>query len=318
MNRVTLVLDASGSMSDCYKEMLKNVKNMLDAIKQNDIKFNQKTTVTLLTFDNNVKTLFKNRESKSLGSFDYRLGGSTALFDATGEAVEAMLSGESYLVVVFTDGYENASVRYNAEKIKKLIKDKQKTGLWTFAFNVPPGNKKYFEGFGIPSDNIREWESTEKSLKETEVVNLSGLNTYYQARSTGKTSVSNFYTDLSQLKVGEVRKELDNISNNFKQIEVKNEAQIRDVVQSNGINYVKGNTFYQLVKPELIQENKELLVMEKGKKAIWGGEDARNLLGVPKGRIKVYPGNHGKFEIFVQSTSVNRKTVPGTKLLVRK
>jgi len=40
------------------------------------------------------------------------------------------------------------------------------------------------------------------------------------------------------------------------------------------------------------------------------------LLGLPEvGSVAVNPGDHGNFNIFVQSTSVNRKLVAGTKAL---
>jgi hypothetical protein len=57
--------------------------------------------------------------------------------------------------------------------------------------------------------------------------------------------------------------------------------------------------------------------MEKGSKAIYGGNAARSLIGLPYGaEAKVEPGNHANYDIFVQSTSTNRKLVRGTKLLV--
>jgi hypothetical protein len=57
--------------------------------------------------------------------------------------------------------------------------------------------------------------------------------------------------------------------------------------------------------------------MVKGQKAVYMGEDARRMLGLPtSGVAKVRPGNHSSFDVFVQSTSLNRKLVRGTKLLV--
>ena len=40
--------------------------------------------------------------------------------------------------------------------------------------------------------------------------------------------------------------------------------------------------------------------------------------GVLRADVKVTPGDHGMFNIYVQSTSVNRKLVGGTKVLYYK
>ncbi len=56
--------------------------------------------------------------------------------------------------------------------------------------------------------------------------------------------------------------------------------------------------------------------MEKGKKAIWGGKEARHLIGLPDDKdAKVTAGNMSNYDIFIQSTSVNRILVRGTKLI---
>ncbi len=84
--------------------------------------------------------------------------------------------------------------------------------------------------------------------------------------------------------------------------------------------YIPGSVFYQLTKTEKIQPQKMVLIMKKGGKGIYGGDEARGLIGLPASEdwieAKVKPGNHANFEIFVQSSSINRKLVRGTKVLV--
>lgn len=82
--------------------------------------------------------------------------------------------------------------------------------------------------------------------------------------------------------------------------------------------FEKGRHYYQLVKPEYIDEDKELVVHIKDKNEFrQGSRTVRMLLNLPEnGRIRVYPGPHSeKFDIYVQSASVNRKLVEGQKLL---
>ena len=49
---------------------------------------------------------------------------------------------------------------------------------------------------------------------------------------------------------------------------------------------------------------------------VFSGPAARQLLGLPCAEATVKPGENPAYTVFVQSTSVNRKLVPGTKLLV--
>ena len=51
---------------------------------------------------------------------------------------------------------------------------------------------------------------------------------------------------------------------------------------------------------------------------VYSGVNARAMLALPDQEVKVNPASHNAFDIFVQSTSTNRKLIKGTKLLVLK
>lgn len=71
------------------------------------------------------------------------------------------------------------------------------------------------------------------------------------------------------------------------------------------------------MKPEKVQGSKKVLLVEKGKPEVWAGSQARQMIGLPiAADAKVEPGNHANYDIFVQSTSVNRKLPRGTKIIV--
>lgn len=183
---------------------------------------------------------------------------------------------------------------------------------------VPPGAKdKTAKHLNVPSDNISEWEATDHGIQVASVQTNRGFNDYFVVRAQGMTSTSKFYSDMSDVKTDDVKRSLSNIRNQVKVLAVPRECEIRELAESE-INtvYKKGSGFYQLTKPEKIQAYKKILIMEKNKQAVYGGDDARNILKLPNADVKVYPGNHANFDIFVQSTSVNRKLVRGTKLLV--
>jgi len=57
--------------------------------------------------------------------------------------------------------------------------------------------------------------------------------------------------------------------------------------------------------------------MEKDKKYIYGGSEARNLIGLPDNQYaKVDPYNLSNLKVFIRSDSVNRKLVRGTEIIV--
>jgi hypothetical protein len=64
---------------------------------------------------------------------------------------------------------------------------------------------------------------------------------------------------------------------------------------------VPGSAFYALTKEEKkVQPNKQILVMVKGQKSVYGGAEARRLLGLPSNKtVRVVPGNHANFDIYI-------------------
>jgi hypothetical protein len=81
-------------------------------------------------------------------------------------------------------------------------------------------------------------------------------------------------------------------------------------------SYIKGAGFYQLSKSEKIQDHKQIMIRDKKSGAVYAGHAARQMLGLPDfGEVRVRPGDHGNFDLFVQSTSCNRHLVEGTSLV---
>lgn len=62
--------------------------------------------------------------------------GSTALYDAIGFALaEVKLVGEDrFIVIIMTDGFENASKEFTKEMITAKIKLREQAGNWTFVY----------------------------------------------------------------------------------------------------------------------------------------------------------------------------------------
>jgi len=224
----------------------------------------------------------------------------------------------SFLVMVITDGYENASRTYNAEKLRKKIETLQKTDRWTFAFRVPRGLKNVIvNGLGVPEGNVAEWEQTTQELERSTFVNVAATQSYYADRAKGVRASTRFYSDLHNVKVKDVQNKLSEIKG-FQVWKVKDTTQIKPFVEDKlGNKEMKvGAAFYQLMKPEKIQGHKQICIRHKYSGKVYTGDQARKLLGIPKGgEVKVYPGNHGDYDVFVQSTSSNRKLLADTEVL---
>ena len=107
------------------------------------------------------------------------------------------------------------------------------------------------------------------------------------------------------------------VASRFKTVPVKKRVSIKSLVESNKLSFKKGRGFYQLNKPEVIQDYKEIIIRRKKDGAIITGDEVREILGIAKSskKFKIDLAEIPDFDVFVQSTSVNRVLLPGTDFL---
>ena len=123
---------------------------------------------------------------------------------------------------------------------------------------------------------------------------------------------------MSGVSKATVKSKLVDISNEVQFFDVKATDSIKPFVETKTKKpYVAGTAFYQLTKKEdEVQDYKQIALRDKKSGTVYSGVQARNILGLPhNGTVKVAPGNHGGYDIFIESTSVNRKLLPGTQVL---
>lgn len=102
----------------------------------------------------------------------------------------------------------------------------------------------------------------------------------------------------------------------FQVMEVDHDCAIKDFVEDNGITFKKGRGFYQFTKRTMIQDYKEVILMNKLTGDLFNGDKAREIAGIPVGlTAEVSPEKLTDYIVFVQSTSVNRALKAGTKFL---
>jgi Mg-chelatase subunit ChlD len=324
--KAILVVDDSTSVQAYRHEMAESINKTIADLKAEAYRSGQAIDMSLYYFANwRSKVEFRNLDVKEVKNQPVRYpSGGTPLFSAVEDAITDHLQPEradedvAYLLMVITDGEDNESRDSSGNTMKRLFDRVVPTDRWTITFQMPPGKKFAFcNRYGISPGNCVEWELSARGLRETTVLRTSAIQNYTTSRAKGIHSLNTFYTDLSGLDGSDLRKNLVDIQSKVKHFTVTAETEIRPFVESQtGLPYEAGSVFYALTKPELVQDTKKLLIQEKSTRAIFAGNQARTLLGLPSGvDCKVKPGNHGNFDLYVQSTSVNRKLVRGTRVV---
>ena len=330
INHIKLVLDTSGSMSSIAAAARKVFNDQLDNIvRESNKNPNQTTLVSIYTFDTHLRKMMVNVKPNQVKYFTQTtydpIGSSTALQDALGGVLsEPMEKNTSYVLLLITDGAENSSRKFNAKQITQLVNKLNATDRWSIVCLVPPGNKQSMIHCGVLDGNVTEWETTNHGIENAGQQISAGLTHYYAARSAGATSVSNFFTTNMTNVTKKDLKQCKNVSGEYFMWEVEKDSRIDEFVRSQlsrfkGITeYEAGRALYQLTKTETIQTYKEIVILDKSSGMMYSGNEARDLLGLPAYEVKVKPGDHAHFDIFVMSTSFNRKLLAGTRMLYKR
>lgn len=116
---VYILLDRSGSMSTLWNEALGSINNYVTKLKKSD-------KVYLAAFDDQYEIIreCKAEDWKEVTNEDAQPRGMTALFDSCGKIMTLAEENDSRktMLVVMTDGHENASREYNQAAIKAKVK----------------------------------------------------------------------------------------------------------------------------------------------------------------------------------------------------
>ena len=143
LTEIVFILDRSGSMSGLEADTIGGFNAMIEKQKKED----GEALISTVLFDN-VSEVIHDRVDvqniKPLTDRDYTVRGCTALLDAIGGAIHHIGNIHKYaraedvpehtLFVITTDGMENASRHYNAERIKQMIERQKARYGWEFLF----------------------------------------------------------------------------------------------------------------------------------------------------------------------------------------
>ena len=336
VNRVVILNDRSGSMSKLHSRVTSETIEKVALMEANDKTNRSETYVTIVDFSNSYTVSVRDAiASKSLYYKPTIQDQGTNLNLSTKKAVEYALSlprmseDESILVMIFTDGYNQpdwSGRDVSDSDVRAAIQNADATNRFSIAVIGPSDSVQWINKVGIPVGNFESWDLTESGFASAQATQKMGVNNFYASRSAGATKTASFYQaqpdDLTKAQV----QKLNELSPSDYKVHINPSAQatrqeLRPFLQSLGYDFKKGFAYYQLDKLEIIQDNKDILVCEKATGKFFGkgnsGADIRRFLGLPVGvTSKVKPAFSTKYELYVQSNSVNRKLAPDQKVLV--
>lgn len=142
--KIVFVIDESGSMSSSRSDVIGGFNEFINDQKKEKA---GDVNVSLYTFASTVSTVFNNKniaDVPELTMDNYRPGGSTALNDAVGKAINetgyelaAMPEEERpsvVMMVIMTDGEENNSKEFKSAEIRDMIKHQTDKYSWKFIY----------------------------------------------------------------------------------------------------------------------------------------------------------------------------------------
>jgi uncharacterized protein YegL len=156
LTEIVAIIDRSGSMMSLTKETIGGFNSFLDEQK----KTTGKAKLTLVQFDDQYQIDQDGvdiNDAKPLDENTYIPRGYTSLCDAVGKTIitvgerlsktpEEERPGQVIFLVI-TDGAENSSKEYTADKIAKMVKHQTETYSWIFTF-LGGGDAKFQKAQG--------------------------------------------------------------------------------------------------------------------------------------------------------------------------
>lgn len=143
ITELVFILDRSGSMAGLESDTIGGFNSLIEKQRRED----GECFVTTVLFDTQIDTIhdrLKLSDVPAMTSRDYTPGGCTALLDAIGSTIRHIAGIHRYarpedvpehtIFVITTDGMENASRSYGAERVREMIEHEKEKYGWEFLF----------------------------------------------------------------------------------------------------------------------------------------------------------------------------------------
>ncbi|MBQ6849830.1 MAG: hypothetical protein IJN77_02195 [Oscillospiraceae bacterium] len=166
---IVFILDRSGSMTGLEKDTIGGFNSLIEKQKKED----GQCVVSTVLFDYESDVIHDRVDIKKVNPLtdrEYYARGSTALLDAIGGAIRHIGNVHKYareedrpektLFIITTDGMENASRRYDYQKVKQMVERQKEKYGWEFMFlgaNIDA--METAESFGIDKDMAADFKN---------------------------------------------------------------------------------------------------------------------------------------------------------------
>lgn len=175
LTELVFILDRSGSMSGLEDDTIGGYNGLLEKQK----KLDGEARVTTVLFDDQYEMMHDHADIKKVNPIterEYFARGSTALLDAIGKTVTTVAKRHEFapdsevpsktMVVIITDGHENASREYNLKDVKGIVERQKEKYGWEFLFlgaNIDAISTA--ASFGISADRAATYSATKKGTR---------------------------------------------------------------------------------------------------------------------------------------------------------
>lgn len=175
--QIICILDRSGSMRSLAEDTIGGYNSFLDKQKQET----GAATVTTVLFDDKYEKIVDNVDLKAtpeLTSSEYYARGTTALLDAVGRTImetagnmekEGICPAQRrVLIIIMTDGLENASREYNKADVKAMIEATTNDYKWNYIFmGANIDSVAEASSIGIRADHAANYTHDREGIKKS-------------------------------------------------------------------------------------------------------------------------------------------------------
>ncbi|MBQ1047786.1 VWA domain-containing protein [Micromonospora sp. C51] len=195
---VLLVTDMSGSMYPLGADVRGGYNAYLDGLaRDGDVRYR----ITSALFNEQYHLLCaaaKLKDAPRLDESSYRPGGATALLDAIGKTiadfetrVPTLGEADRVLLVVQTDGQENASCEHHTADIRQMIADREAGGRWSCIYlGAGPAAWRQSRNLGFAAGQSVNLPHSSQATRSTYTVLTDATSRYSRGASGADTTRS--------------------------------------------------------------------------------------------------------------------------------